>query len=67
MQGGTRHFQDQGKLFYETGGLNLDNLSEESMVNVEEDCQVCIRMLARSAAVDAKQKHSRKKQYRKKQ
>ncbi|RJP35071.1 MAG: hypothetical protein C4527_01160 [Candidatus Omnitrophota bacterium] len=39
---------EQGKFLYEKGGLNLDNLSEEAMVNVEEDYQVCIRMLARS-------------------
>ena len=37
----------QGKLLYEKGGLNLDNLAEEAMVNVEEDYQVCVRMLAR--------------------
>lgn len=39
---------EQGKLLYEKGGLNLDNLPEEAMVNVEEDYQVCARMLARS-------------------
>jgi len=38
---------DQGKLLYEKGGLNGDNLSEETMVNVEEDYQVCVRMLSR--------------------
>lgn len=38
---------EQGKLLYEKGGLNPDNLSEEAMVNVEEDYQVCARMLAR--------------------
>lgn len=38
---------EQGKLLYEKGGLNLDNLTEEVMVNVEEDYQVCVRMLAR--------------------
>ena len=38
---------EQGKLLYEKGGLNLDNLTEEAMVNVEEDYQVCVRMLAR--------------------
>jgi len=39
---------EQGKLLYEKGGLNLDNLPEEVMVNVEEDYQVCVRMLGRS-------------------
>lgn len=39
---------EQGKLLYEKGGLNPDNLPEEAMVNVEEDYQVCARMLARS-------------------
>lgn len=38
---------EQGKLLYEKGGLDLDNLSEEAMVNVEEDYQVCVRMMAR--------------------
>ncbi|MCX6345186.1 MAG: DNA methyltransferase [Armatimonadetes bacterium] len=39
---------EQGKLLYERGGLNLDNLSEETLVDVEEDYQVCARMLARN-------------------
>ena len=38
---------EQGKLLYEKGGLNLENLSEEAMVGVEEDYQVCARMLTR--------------------
>lgn len=37
----------QGKLLYEKGGLSLDRLSEEMQVNVEEDYQVCVRMLDR--------------------
>jgi DNA modification methylase len=41
---------EQGKLLYEKGGLNTDNLTEEAMVNVEEDYQVCARMLAREAS-----------------
>lgn len=40
---------EQGKLLFEKGGLNPDALSEETMVNVEEDYQVCARMLAREA------------------
>jgi hypothetical protein len=38
---------EQGKYLYERGGLNLDNLPEELMADVEEDYQVCARMLAR--------------------
>jgi len=38
---------EQGKLLYEKGGLNPDNLSEEATVNVEEDYQVCARRLTR--------------------
>jgi hypothetical protein len=41
---------EQGKLLFEKGGLNLDNLSEKDMVNAEEDYQVCVRLLARGAA-----------------
>jgi hypothetical protein len=41
----------QGKLLYEKGGLNLDDLSEENMVNVEEDYQVCVRELTRSGGI----------------
>lgn len=36
-----------GKLLYEKGGLNRDRLPEEAAVAVEEDCQVCVRMLSR--------------------
>ncbi|MPM57496.1 hypothetical protein SDC9_104318 [bioreactor metagenome] len=41
---------EQGKLLFEKGGLNPDALSEETMVDVEEDYQVCARMLAREAS-----------------
>jgi len=53
---------EQGKLLYEKGGLNLDNLTEEAMVNVEEDYQICVRMLARTGGVgsDNKPKRGRK-------
>jgi len=47
---------EQGKLLYEKGGLNTDNLSEEAMVNVEEDYQVCARMLTRDAGKGLKRK-----------
>lgn len=46
-----------GKLLYERGGLDASKLSEEMAVGVEEDYQVCVRMLARgtgSPAVKAK-------------
>jgi 16S rRNA G966 N2-methylase RsmD len=39
---------EQGKLLYEMGGLNLDSLSEEMQVSVEEDYQICVRMLSRT-------------------
>lgn len=39
---------EQGKLLYEQGGLNLDHLPEEIAVNIEEDYQVCTRMLTRA-------------------
>ena len=45
-----RFVYEQGKLLYEKGGLNLDNLPEEAMVNVEEDYQTCVRLLARGVA-----------------
>ena len=38
---------EQGKLLYEKGGLNTDNLPEDVMINVEEDYQVCARIPAR--------------------
>jgi len=41
---------EQGKFLYEKGGLNPSNLPEDAMVNVEEDYQVCARMLARKAS-----------------
>jgi DNA modification methylase len=50
---------EQGKLLYEKGGLNPDNLPNEAEVNVEEDYQVCARMLARKASEP--KRRSRKK------
>ena len=55
---------EQGKLLYEKGGLNLDNLSEKDMVNAEEDYQVCVRLLARGTAgsgTESTPKRGRKK------
>jgi DNA modification methylase len=40
---------EAGKLLYEKGGLNLDNLPEGMMVKVEEDYQVCVRLLVRAS------------------
>ena len=38
---------EQGKTLYERGGLNTGRFSDEGQVNVEEDYQVCVRMLDR--------------------
>jgi hypothetical protein len=35
----------QGKLLYERGGVDLNELDEQSQADVEEDCQVCIKHL----------------------
>ena len=53
---------EQGKLLYEKGGLDLDNLSEEAMVNVEEDYQVCARMLARQTETKPKRRGRKKRE-----
>lgn len=45
---------EQGKLLYEKGGIDLDSLPEDLMVSVEEDYQVCARMLARGEPKAAK-------------
>jgi len=42
---------EQGKLRYEKGGLNIGHLSEDALVSVEEDYQICARMFARNAGV----------------
>jgi len=55
-------FYEQGKLLYEKGGLNLDNLSEEDMSGVEEDYQVCARMIARNADIEPRTKRKRRGQ-----
>lgn len=51
---------EQGKLLYEKGGLNPDNLPEEAMVNVEEDYQVCVRVIARGAVDESSKKRKRR-------
>ena len=55
-----RALHEQGKLLYEKGGLNLDALPEEVMVNVEEDYQVCVRMMARESAAESGKKRKSK-------
>ncbi len=57
---------EQGKLLYEKGGLNPDNLSEKDKVNVEEDYQVCVRLLARGAANTGKGESGKIKENRRK-
>jgi len=47
---------EYGRLLYERGGLDLDQLSEEQQVEVDEDYQTCIRMLARAAAASPESK-----------
>lgn len=48
----------EGKLLYELGGVNLDNLSEEDQVNLEEDYSVCVRALER---IGGEGKHTKSK------
>ncbi len=38
---------EQGRFLYEKGGINPENLPEAAMADVEEDYQVCVRMLKR--------------------
>lgn len=52
---------EQGRALYEKGGLNLDALSEEAMVNVEEDYRVCVRMLGRSGKAEGRGRGQRRK------
>jgi len=40
---------EQGKILYEKGGIQIDRLSENLQVAVEEDYMVCVRNLARGA------------------
>ena len=51
---------EQGKLLYEKGGFSPDDLPEEAMVNVEEDYQVCVRMIARGAVNESGKKRKRR-------
>jgi DNA modification methylase len=49
----------EGKTLFEKGGLDLNHLSEEAQVNVEEDYQVCLRLLTSGENV-GKEKKSKK-------
>ena len=51
---------EQGKLLYEKGGLNLESLSEEEQVNVDEDYQICVKMLTRTAKPEKKRQKKEK-------
>lgn len=53
---------EQGKLLYEKGGLNLDGLTEEEQVNVDEDYQICTKMLTRSAKPEKKPRRTKNSQ-----
>jgi hypothetical protein len=44
----------QGKLLYEKGGLNTDNLPEEATAGVEEDYQTCVLNLNREVSAPKK-------------
>lgn len=46
----------EGKTLFEKGGLDLNHLSEEAQVNVEEDYQVCLRLLTRGENVGKEKK-----------
>lgn len=43
---------EEGKLLYERGGLNIESLPESFVVDVEEDYQICVRMLLRGAGAE---------------
>jgi hypothetical protein len=53
---------EQGKQLYEKGGLNLENLTEEEQVNVDEDYQICAKMLTRAAKPEKKPRKTKKSQ-----
>ncbi len=40
---------EQGRQLYDRGGLDVSKLSERAAADVEEDYQVCVRMMARDA------------------
>lgn len=50
----------EGKLLFETGGLNLEALSDEAAVEAEEDYEVCVRMMERQPAAKPKRGKAKK-------
>lgn len=50
----------EGKLLYEKGGFDPATLGEVEQANVEEDYDVCARMLARASGAEKKTKRTRK-------
>jgi hypothetical protein len=53
---------EQGKLLYEKGGLNLESLTEVEQVNVDEDYQICAKMLTRTAKPEKKPRKTKNSQ-----
>jgi DNA modification methylase len=52
----------EGRLLYERGGLNLENLSELGQVNADEDYQICVTMLSRDHGPEKKTRKTKKVQ-----
>ena len=52
----------EGRLLYERGGLNLENLSELGQVNADEDYQICVTMLSRDRGPEKKTRKTKKVQ-----
>lgn len=51
---------DQGKAIYETGGLNLANLSEEQQIEADDDFRICSRRGSTEAAKPKRQGRKKK-------
>ena len=49
---------EQGRALYEKGGLNLENLSDEEQIAVEDDYRTCVK---RKTENEAKPKRKRRK------
>jgi len=58
------HQYQQGRLLYERGGLDLDRLSDDQLVAVEEDYQLCVIQSDRNALQQQKQAQEQKKKKR---
>lgn len=52
---------EQGRLLYERGGLDLNHLSDEQQVEVEEDYQICVRRSQVQVQLPIKTKPRKKK------